>query len=88
MKRVLTDPLRRERPRMAQTRQGPSGTKLRIAQDAWPELLGSNLDQAHELTELLGDHHDLAVLGGGTFASRPGRSDHGAFETAYRKAPG
>lgn len=37
--------------------------QLRIVRDAWPGPLGEAVDQAHELTELLGDHHDLAVLG-------------------------
>jgi CHAD domain-containing protein len=36
--------------------------QLRIVQGAWPELLGETAEQAHELTDLLGDHHDLAVL--------------------------
>ncbi len=36
--------------------------QLRIVRDAWPELLGPTAGQAHELTDLLGDHHDLAVL--------------------------
>jgi CHAD domain-containing protein len=36
--------------------------QLRIVRDAWPELLGQTADQAHELADLLGDHHDLAVL--------------------------
>jgi hypothetical protein len=25
----------------------------------WPTLLGETADQAHELADLLGDHHDL-----------------------------
>jgi CHAD domain-containing protein len=36
--------------------------QLRIVHDAWPELIGATADQVHELTDLLGDHHDLAVL--------------------------
>jgi CHAD domain-containing protein len=36
--------------------------QLRIAQTAWPQLLGATADQVHELADLLGDHHDLAVL--------------------------
>jgi ABC-2 type transport system ATP-binding protein len=35
---------------------------LRIVSTAWPEVLESVADQAHKLSELLGDHHDLAVL--------------------------
>jgi hypothetical protein len=30
--------------------------------DSWPEVLGAVSDQAHELSDLLGDHHDLTVL--------------------------
>jgi CHAD domain-containing protein len=36
--------------------------QLRIVQGAWPQLLGATVDQAHELSDLLGDHHDLALL--------------------------
>jgi CHAD domain-containing protein len=35
---------------------------LRILCPAWPEVLGATADQAHQLADLLGDHHDLAVL--------------------------
>jgi CHAD domain-containing protein len=34
----------------------------RILVDAWPQVLGETAEQAHVLAELLGDHHDLAVL--------------------------
>jgi CHAD domain-containing protein len=36
--------------------------QLRLVRRAWPPLLGEMADQAHELADLLGDHHDLAVL--------------------------
>jgi CHAD domain-containing protein len=36
--------------------------QLRILREAWPEVIGPSADQAHELGDLLGDHHDLAVL--------------------------
>jgi CYTH domain-containing protein/CHAD domain-containing protein len=36
--------------------------QLRLVRRAWPPLLGEMAEQAHELTDLLGDHHDLAVL--------------------------
>lgn len=36
--------------------------QLRILRDLWPGVLGETAEQAHELTDLLGDHHDLAVL--------------------------
>jgi CHAD domain-containing protein len=35
---------------------------LRLLRDTWPPILGEMADQAHELSDLLGDHHDLAVL--------------------------
>ncbi len=35
---------------------------LRLLRDMWPEALKGAADQAHELSELLGDHHDLTVL--------------------------
>lgn len=35
---------------------------LRLLEQAWPGLLGETVEQVHRLTELLGDHHDLAVL--------------------------
>jgi CHAD domain-containing protein len=35
---------------------------LRLLRDSWPEVLGVVSDQAHELSDLLGDHHDLSVL--------------------------
>ena len=35
---------------------------LRLLRDTWPPILGEMADQAHELSDLLGDHHDLTVL--------------------------
>ena len=67
---------RRGRKALAKARVDPSDAKvhewrkrskdlwyhLRIVSTAWPEVLESVADQAHKLSELLGDHHDLAVL--------------------------
>ena len=36
--------------------------ELRLLSDAWPGPLGATAEEAHQLSELLGDHHDLAVL--------------------------
>ena len=36
--------------------------QLRIVRRAWPALLGETAGQAHVLADLLGDHHDLAML--------------------------
>ncbi len=35
---------------------------LRIVRRAWPAVLGATADEAHELSDRLGDDHDLAVL--------------------------
>jgi CHAD domain-containing protein len=37
--------------------------QLRILRDAWPAVLAPTADEVHELSDLLGDHHDLQVLG-------------------------
>lgn len=34
----------------------------RLTSPAWPAVLGAQAEEAHELSELLGDDHDLAVL--------------------------
>ncbi len=36
--------------------------QLRLLQDAWPVVLKASAAEAHELADLLGDHHDLSVL--------------------------
>lgn len=36
--------------------------ELRLLSCAWPRPLEATAEEAHELTDLLGDHHDLAVL--------------------------
>ena len=67
---------RRGRDRFAQVREEASDEavhewrkrvkdlwyQLRIVRNAWPEVLDEVADQAHDLSDLLGDHHDLAVL--------------------------
>jgi CYTH domain-containing protein/CHAD domain-containing protein len=58
--------------------------QLRIVRDAWPELLGPTADQAHELSDLLGDHHDLALLAD-DLQARDDLSDRGPFENAIAK---
>lgn len=35
---------------------------LRLLGEVWPQLLDPTAEEAHRLSELLGDHHDLAVL--------------------------
>jgi CYTH domain-containing protein/CHAD domain-containing protein len=36
--------------------------QVRLLRDAWPAVLDATAEEVHELTDLLGDHHDLAVL--------------------------
>jgi len=36
--------------------------QLQLLQDGWPAVLGAVSAQAHELSAILGDHHDLAVV--------------------------
>jgi CYTH domain-containing protein/CHAD domain-containing protein len=36
--------------------------QLRILRELWPRVLGETAEAAHDLADLLGDHHDLAVL--------------------------
>lgn len=36
--------------------------QLRILRGAWPPVISATAAEAHELAELLGDHHDLTVL--------------------------
>jgi CYTH domain-containing protein/CHAD domain-containing protein len=36
--------------------------QLRVLREAWPEAIDPAAEQAHELGDLLGDHHDLQVL--------------------------
>lgn len=61
---------------LAQTRAKPTPERLhawrkrakdlwyhqRLLAPAWPDVLGAHAEAAHELTELLGHNHDLAVL--------------------------
>jgi CHAD domain-containing protein len=36
--------------------------QLRLLRPIWPGVLGETIDEAHELANLLGDHHDLSLL--------------------------
>jgi CHAD domain-containing protein len=61
MKRTLADPSP-ENAHEWRKRAKDLWYQLRIVRDAWPEVIGPMADQAHELADVLGDHHDLAVL--------------------------
>src|ERR687888_223363 len=47
---------------------------LRLLRDGRREVLAPAADRAHELSDLLGDHHDLAVLAEDVKARRNGLS--------------
>jgi CYTH domain-containing protein/CHAD domain-containing protein len=36
--------------------------QVRLLEDAWPAVLEATAEEIHDFTDLLGDHHDLAVL--------------------------
>jgi CYTH domain-containing protein/CHAD domain-containing protein len=36
--------------------------QVRLLRDTWPAVLDATAEEVHEFTDLLGDHHDLAVL--------------------------
>ena len=61
--------------------------QLRILREAWPGPLGATVAEAHELTDLLGDHHDLAVLAA-DLQTRTDLDDRAAFETAIERRQG
>ena len=52
---------------------------LRLLGDMWPEALKGAADEAHELSDLLGDHHDLTVLAEEIRASANGDRDAAAL---------
>ncbi|MFN8162877.1 MAG: CHAD domain-containing protein [Solirubrobacterales bacterium] len=58
--------------------------QLLVLHDAWPDVLGATADQAHELTDLLGDHHDLAVLRE-DLTGRDAIDEREAFETLIER---
>jgi CHAD domain-containing protein len=80
MKRALAEPSA-ENAHEWRKRTKDLWYQLRMVEDAWPELLGATVGQAHELTDLLGGHHDLAVLAE-DLRSRVDISDRDPFETA------
>jgi CHAD domain-containing protein len=61
MKRTLDDPSA-ENVHEWRKRCKDLWYQLRILAEAWPDVIGASADQAHELGDLLGDHHDLEVL--------------------------
>ena len=53
---------------------------LRLLEAAWPEVLGPTAEEAHRLTEQLGEHHDLAVLRADLAQRRLGEAGTAALE--------
>lgn len=53
---------------------------LRLLQDAWPRPLEALADEAHGLSELLGDHHDLALLRMDLHQRQSGKEETQALE--------
>jgi CHAD domain-containing protein len=80
MRRALSDPTADNVHRWRK-RAKDHWYELRIVREAWPPPLNATIDQAHELTELLGDHHDLAVLGE-DLRARPELGEREPFEAA------
>lgn len=56
--------------------------ELRLLGDAWPGPLEATSREAHRLSELLGDHHDLAVLRADLHQRRLGGEETEALEAA------
>jgi CHAD domain-containing protein len=83
MDRALTDPST-ENVHQWRKRVKDLWYQLRILREAWPGPLGESVAQAHELTELLGDHHDLAVLTA-DLRTRTGLGDRAPFEAAIAR---
>lgn len=61
MKRTRSDPVA-ENVHEWRKRTKDLWYQLRVLRDAWPPVISETAEQAHELADLLGDHHDLAVL--------------------------
>lgn len=56
--------------------------ELRLLSEAWPAPLEAAAAEAHRLSELLGDHHDLAVLRDDLHQRRLGAEESRALEAA------
>jgi CHAD domain-containing protein len=56
--------------------------ELRLLSCAWPGPLEATADEAHRLTDLLGDHNDLAVLRADLHQRNLGEAETAALETA------
>jgi CHAD domain-containing protein len=59
--------------------------ELRLLEEAWPRPLAASAKEVHELTDLLGDHHDLAVLREDLRRRRLGEGETRALEAAIAR---
>jgi CHAD domain-containing protein len=59
--------------------------ELRLLSGAWRGPLGATAEEAHDLTELLGDHHDLAVLREDLRERNLGEGETAALEAAIAR---
>jgi CYTH domain-containing protein/CHAD domain-containing protein len=59
--------------------------QLRVLRVVWPEAMDATAKQAHALTDLLGDHHDLTVLAEDLGGRDLPRSEAIALEAALRE---
>jgi CHAD domain-containing protein len=62
--------------------------ELRLLSEAWPAPLKATAEEAHRLSELLGDHHDLAVLREDLHQRRLGAAETQTLETAIDRRQG
>lgn len=53
---------------------------LRLLSRMWPEVLGAAAEEAHKVSELLGDHHDLGELAGVIEGGQSGLSSEDCAE--------
>lgn len=58
--------------------------QLRVVREAWRPVLEETADQAHELADLLGDHHDLTLLAD-DLAARELAGDRDAVTSAIER---
>lgn len=56
--------------------------QLRVVRKAWPDMIGEMADKADELTDLLGDHHDFALLADDLGNRKIDRESRRILETA------
>jgi CHAD domain-containing protein len=56
--------------------------ELRLLRDSWPGPLEATAEEAHTLADLLGDHHDLAVLREDLRERKLGEEETAALEAA------